>query len=91
MGGPVLVIELAEAVPAPAMERLREFLMRSSTRFEEKRVGQYDVHVRAEALGVAETGGADGGGHSWSRSWDPGSATRRSSKLSTPTKPIGNP
>ncbi|MEV6486150.1 DUF6368 family protein, partial [Streptomyces sp. NPDC051576] len=34
MSGPVLVIELAEAVPHSAIQRLREFLVYSSARFE---------------------------------------------------------
>ncbi|WP_392840851.1 DUF6368 family protein [Streptomyces sp. LN500] len=58
--GAVLVVELAESVPVAAIERLREFLVRSSVRLEEKRVGEYDIHVRAESLGVASTGGVDG-------------------------------
>ncbi|MBA4867252.1 hypothetical protein H1V43_39480 [Streptomyces sp. PSKA54] len=60
MSGPVLVIELAEAVPHSAIQRLREFLVRSSARFEEKRVGEYDLHIRAESLGITDTAGVDG-------------------------------
>ncbi|MDT0386172.1 DUF6368 family protein [Streptomyces dubilierae] len=60
MGGPVLVIELAQAVPRVAIERLREFLLRTSTQFEEKRVGEYDLSIAAESLGISETGDVDG-------------------------------
>lgn len=60
MSGPVLVIELAEAVPHLAIQRLRELLVRSSARVEEKRVGEYDLHVHAESLGITDTGGVDG-------------------------------
>src|SRR5690349_2348062 len=59
MSGPVLVIELAEAVPHSAIQRLREFLVRSSARFEEKRVGEYDLHIRADSLGIRDTAGVD--------------------------------
>lgn len=60
MSGPVLVIEFMEAVPAAAIQRLREFLVGSSARFEEKRVGEYDLNVHAESLGITDTGGVDG-------------------------------
>ncbi|MFJ3725639.1 DUF6368 family protein [Streptomyces sp. NPDC090045] len=60
MGGPVLVIELAGPVPPMAIQRLRELLVRSSSRFEEKRVGEYDLNIHAEGLGIADTGGTDG-------------------------------
>ncbi|MFF1847577.1 DUF6368 family protein [Streptomyces sp. NPDC058217] len=60
MSGPVLVIELAEAVPRGSVRRLREFLVRSSSRFAEKRVGEYDLNIHAESLGIADTGGVDG-------------------------------
>ncbi|MFJ9909821.1 DUF6368 family protein [Streptomyces sp. NPDC101152] len=60
MSGPVLAIELAEAVPHSAIQRLREFLVRSSARFEEKRVGEYDLHIRADSLGITDTAGVDG-------------------------------
>ncbi|MFJ2937892.1 DUF6368 family protein [Streptomyces sp. NPDC087219] len=60
MSGPVLVIELAEAVPLEVIQRLREILVRSSARFEEKRVGEYDVNIHAESLGITDTGGVDG-------------------------------
>ncbi|MFD3523153.1 DUF6368 family protein [Streptomyces sp. NPDC058653] len=60
MSGPVLVIELAETVPAISIQRLRELLVRSSSRFEEKRVGEYDLNIHAESLGIADTGGIDG-------------------------------
>ncbi|MFI5534738.1 DUF6368 family protein [Kitasatospora sp. NPDC051853] len=59
MGGPVLAVELAEAVPVAGIERLRELLVGLSTRFEEKRVGEYDLQIRAESLGIA-AGGVDG-------------------------------
>lgn len=59
MSGPVLVIELAEAVPRVAIQRLRELLVRSSARFEEKRVGEYDLNVHLESLGISDTGGVD--------------------------------
>ncbi|WP_143076718.1 DUF6368 family protein [Streptomyces sp. MUSC 14] len=59
MSGPVLVIELAEAVPSAAIQRLREFLVRASARFEEKRVGEYDLNIHAESLGITDTGGID--------------------------------
>jgi hypothetical protein len=57
MSGPVLVIELAEAVPRAVIRRLRDFLVRSSARFEEKRVGEYDLNIHVEGLGISETGG----------------------------------
>ncbi|MFF2643224.1 DUF6368 family protein [Streptomyces niveus] len=60
MGGPVLVIELAEIVPPASIQRLRELLVRSSSHFEEKRVGEYDLNIHAESLGIADTGGVDG-------------------------------
>ncbi|MFF5020164.1 DUF6368 family protein [Streptomyces sp. NPDC001165] len=60
MSGPVLVIELAETVPHAAIQRLRDFLVRSSARFEEKRVGEYDLHIRADSLGITDTAGVDG-------------------------------
>ncbi|MFF4172477.1 DUF6368 family protein [Streptomyces sp. NPDC001744] len=60
MSGPVLVIELAEAVPPAAIRRLRDLLVRSSVRFEEKRVGEYDLNIRAGSLGIPETGGDEG-------------------------------
>ncbi|QUW84420.1 hypothetical protein SMIR_39210 [Streptomyces mirabilis] len=56
----MLVIELAEVVPRASIERVREFLDRSSAHFEEKRVGEYDVNIHAESLGVTDTGGVDG-------------------------------
>ncbi|MGW6062775.1 DUF6368 family protein [Streptomyces sp. NPDC055189] len=57
MSGPVLVIELAEAVPAAVVQQLREFLLGVSVRFEEKRVGEYDLHVAAASLGAEGTEG----------------------------------
>ncbi|MFF2852085.1 DUF6368 family protein [Streptomyces sp. NPDC058001] len=60
MSGPVLAIELAEPVPLASIQRVREFLVRSSARFEEKRVGEYDVSIHAESLGVTEIGDVDG-------------------------------
>ncbi|MGW7272036.1 DUF6368 family protein [Streptomyces sp. NPDC054864] len=60
MGGPVLVIELAEPVPPESIRRLRELLFRSSSHFEEKRVGEYDLSIHADSLGIADTGGIDG-------------------------------
>ncbi|MER6160823.1 DUF6368 family protein [Streptomyces sp. NPDC001868] len=60
MSGPVLTIELAQAVPPTVIQRLREFLIRSSAHCEEKRVGEYDLNVHAESLGITDTGGVDG-------------------------------
>lgn len=60
MSGPVLVIELAEAVPRASIQRVREFLVRSSAHFEETRVGEYDVSIQAESLGVTDLGDSDG-------------------------------
>ncbi|WP_159049080.1 DUF6368 family protein [Streptomyces sp. NRRL B-3648] len=60
MSGPVLVIELAEAVPRVAIQRLREFLLGASARFEEKRVGEYDLNIHAESLGITDAGEVDG-------------------------------
>ncbi|MEV5731058.1 DUF6368 family protein [Streptomyces pharetrae] len=60
MSGPVLVIELAEAVPRAVIQRLRDLLVRSSARLEEKRVGEYDLNIRVESLGLSETGGVGG-------------------------------
>ncbi|MFB7499373.1 hypothetical protein ACFC09_32615 [Streptomyces sp. NPDC056161] len=60
MSGPVLVIELAAAVPATAIDRLRELLVRSPARFEEEQVGKYDdLNVYAESLGMPHSGGVD--------------------------------
>jgi hypothetical protein len=59
MSGPVLVIELAEAVPRVAIQRLREFLLGASARFEEKRVGEYDLNIHAESLGITDAGDVD--------------------------------
>jgi hypothetical protein len=66
MSGPVLVIELAEAPSRAAIQRVREFLIRSSARFEEVRLGEYDVHIHAESLGVRDTWGMTDAGPSWS-------------------------
>jgi hypothetical protein len=66
MGGPALVIELAEAVPHSAMQRLREFVVRSSASFEEKRVGEYDLNIRARASASRTLGASTGVGRSWS-------------------------
>lgn len=52
VSGPVLVVELLGPVPASKMARLRESVLRVSSRFEERRSGEYDVHVSAERLGV---------------------------------------
>ncbi|MEU6587844.1 DUF6368 family protein [Streptomyces sp. NPDC046881] len=60
MSGPVLVIELAKAVPCEAVRRLRGLLARCSARFEEKRVGEYDLNINAECLGIPDTGSVDG-------------------------------
>ncbi|MFI8185994.1 DUF6368 family protein [Actinacidiphila glaucinigra] len=60
MSGPVLVIELAEAVPRVEIQRLREFLLGASARFEEKRVGEYDLNIHAESLGITDAGDVDG-------------------------------
>ncbi|MER6572335.1 DUF6368 family protein [Streptomyces sp. NPDC001093] len=56
----MLVVELAEAVPRAAIQQLRDLLVRSSARFEEKRVGEYDLNIQAESLGISYTGGVDG-------------------------------
>lgn len=56
MSGPVLVIELPQAVPGAVVQRLRGFLMDVAVRFEEKRTGEYDLHVRAESLGGVAVG-----------------------------------
>lgn len=61
MSGPVLVVELAEAVPRVAIQRLRAFLVGVSARFEEKRVGEYDLNIDAESLGITDAGDVDGG------------------------------
>ncbi|MEU7579748.1 DUF6368 family protein [Streptomyces sp. NPDC041068] len=60
MSGPVSVIELARAVPAEAVRWLRDLLVDVSAGFEEKRVGEYDLHVRAERLGVTGAGLLEG-------------------------------
>ncbi|MET9178705.1 DUF6368 family protein [Kitasatospora aureofaciens] len=59
MGGPALVIELAEAVPAAVVERLRGFLAESSAWFEERRTGGYDLNVLAHRLGIKDSGEVD--------------------------------
>ncbi|MFJ4090893.1 DUF6368 family protein [Kitasatospora sp. NPDC089913] len=60
MSGPVLVIELAEAVPAATVERLRDVLVGSSAWFVEKRPGGYDLNVVADRIGVTDLGEVDG-------------------------------
>ncbi|MFF8675980.1 DUF6368 family protein [Streptomyces sp. NPDC015242] len=60
MSGPVLVIELAEAVPRVAIQRLREFLLGASARFEEKRVGEDDLNIHAESPGITDAVDVDG-------------------------------
>ncbi|MFE2102298.1 MULTISPECIES: DUF6368 family protein [unclassified Streptomyces] len=60
MSGPVLAIELAEAVSRASIRRVRDLLVRSSARFEEKRFGEYDVSIHAEALGITDTRSVDG-------------------------------
>src|SRR5689334_17039849 len=60
MTGPVLVIELAEAPSASAIQRLRDYLVASSSRLEEQRAGKYDLQVWAESLDITDTGGVDG-------------------------------
>ncbi|MFD1829290.1 DUF6368 family protein [Streptomyces desertarenae] len=47
-------------MPRAAMRRLRDLLVRSSARFEERRVGEYDLNIHAESLGIPDTGGVDG-------------------------------
>ncbi|MEU1036609.1 DUF6368 family protein [Streptomyces mirabilis] len=61
MGGPVLVIELAEAVPATVVGQLRGFLVGSSAWFEEKRPGGCDLNVLADTdrLGATDPGEVD--------------------------------
>ncbi|TXS81324.1 hypothetical protein EAO76_00740 [Streptomyces sp. sk2.1] len=54
------MIELAEPVPPGSIQKLRDLLVRSSSHFEEKRVGEYDLNIHAESLGIADTGGIDG-------------------------------
>lgn len=56
----MLVIELAEAVPRVVIQRLREFLLGASARFEEKRLGEYDLNIHAESLGITDIGDEDG-------------------------------
>ncbi|MCX4616492.1 MULTISPECIES: DUF6368 family protein [Streptomyces] len=60
MSGPVLTIELAKAVPHTVVQQIRELLLRSSARFEEKRFGEYDLSVDAGSLGITDTEGIDG-------------------------------
>ncbi|MFI0506934.1 DUF6368 family protein [Streptomyces albogriseolus] len=60
MSGPVLVVELAEPVPPISIQKLRDLLVRSLSHFEEKRVGEYDLNIHAESLGIVDTGGIDG-------------------------------
>ncbi|MFD4483338.1 DUF6368 family protein [Streptomyces sp. NPDC058471] len=60
MSGPVLTIELAEAVPHAVVQQIRGLLLGSSARFEEKRFGEYDLSVDAESLGITDAGGSDG-------------------------------
>jgi len=43
------VIELAEPVSPISIQRLRELLVRSSSHFAEKRVGEYDLNIHAES------------------------------------------
>lgn len=56
----MLVIELSEAPSRAEILRVHEFLVRSSVRCEETRLGEYDVHINAESLGVTDTWGEDG-------------------------------
>ena len=57
--GPVLVVELAEAVCAWRIERLRAFLVGSSSPFEEYRLGEYDLNIRAAGLTAMPPGVGD--------------------------------
>ncbi|MGW3405329.1 hypothetical protein [Streptomyces zhihengii] len=41
-------------------QRRRDLPVRSSARFEEKWVGEYDMNIDAQSLGISETGGVDG-------------------------------
>lgn len=61
MSGPVLAIEVAQAVPSVALQQLREYLLGASARFEERRVGEYDLNIHAESLGITDAGDVDGG------------------------------
>ncbi|MDX3576181.1 DUF6368 family protein [Streptomyces sp. FL07-04A] len=54
------MIELAEAVPRAAIQLLRDLLVRSSARFEEKRVGECDLNIHVQSLCISETGGLYG-------------------------------
>ncbi|MFB7851558.1 DUF6368 family protein [Streptomyces sp. NPDC056053] len=54
------IAEVAEPVPPGSIQKLRDLLVRSSSHFEEKRVGEYDLNIHAESLGIADTGGIDG-------------------------------
>ncbi|MCQ4213894.1 DUF6368 family protein [Streptomyces longispororuber] len=51
---------MAQPVPGISIQRLRDLLVRSSSHCEEKRVGEYDLNIHAESLGIADTGGLDG-------------------------------
>jgi hypothetical protein len=42
------------------IQRLREFLVRSSARFEENRVGEYELNIHAASLGITDSRGVDG-------------------------------
>ncbi|MFJ1975539.1 DUF6368 family protein, partial [Streptomyces sp. NPDC087903] len=48
------------AVPYTVVQQIRELLLRSSGRFEEKRFGEYALSVEAERLGITDTGGIAG-------------------------------
>ncbi|MFF3558525.1 DUF6368 family protein [Streptomyces sp. NPDC002574] len=59
MAGPVLVIELPEALPGAVVKQLRDLLVGTSAWFEEKRPGEYDINVIADRLGVMNSGDVD--------------------------------
>lgn len=50
----MLVIELAEAVPAEAIRRVGALVRSLSDGFREERPGAYDVHVAADRLGITD-------------------------------------
>ncbi|MFE0103637.1 DUF6368 family protein [Streptomyces sp. NPDC059009] len=56
----MLVIELARAIPAAGLRQLRLFLAGVAESVEERRVGEFDLQVRVESLGVAGAGRGEG-------------------------------
>ncbi|MGW1224341.1 DUF6368 family protein [Streptomyces sp. NPDC001478] len=65
MAGPTLVIDLAEPVSPAALREFTALMRGLSTRFEQRREGDFDVNVPVERLGIEPSGpdAREGDGH----------------------------